>query len=183
MVGRYAVWAEKQGAKSLTGADVWRLYDTYGFPVDLTQIMAEERGLSIDENEVAVAQEKAKEASKGEKKGAAEFPKLDVHDIGSLDKNADIAKTDDSAKFGRKNIQAKGKAIYSGKKFLNSTKEATEGEQIGLVLDKTNFYAEQGGQENDTGRIVIDGEAELNVSTSKCTADMFFTLVTSNTEL
>ncbi|GAM82706.1 hypothetical protein ANO11243_006900 [Dothideomycetidae sp. 11243] len=164
MFGRYAQQAEQKGAKSLSGADVWRLYDTYGFPVDLTQIMAEERGLTIDEKEVAVAQEKAKEASKGEKKGAVEYPKLDVHDIGALDKKDEITRTDDSSKFGRENIKATVKAIYSGKKFHDSTKDVAEGEQVGLVLDRTCFYAEQGGQEFDTGRIVIDGEAELNVT-------------------
>ncbi|KAF2155792.1 hypothetical protein K461DRAFT_221035 [Myriangium duriaei CBS 260.36] len=164
MFGRYAQKTEQAGSKSLDGADVWRLYDTYGFPVDLTQIMAEERGLTIDEKQVAAAQEKAKEASKGEKKGAVEYPKLDVHDLGSLDKMEEVSKTDDSPKFGRENIKSTIKAIYSGKKFLKSTKEATEGEQVGVILDRTNFYAEQGGQENDTGRIVIDGEAELNVT-------------------
>ncbi|PSK42535.1 alanine-tRNA ligase [Elsinoe australis] len=163
MFEKYAQQCNKAGTKKLGGADVWRLYDTYGFPTDLTQIMAEERGLSIDEEEVAKAQEKAREASKGEKKAAADYPKLDVHDLGHLEKTMGIPKTDDSPKFGRDNINAKIVAIYHNKKFVDSTKEVQEDQQIGVLLDRTNFYAEQGGQENDTGKLVIDGEAELNV--------------------
>ncbi|TKA48153.1 Alanine--tRNA ligase [Friedmanniomyces endolithicus] len=147
----------------LGGADVWRLYDTYGFPVDLTKIMAEERGLAIDDEEVAKAQEKAREASKGAKKAAGDLLKLDVHDISALEKMANVPKTDDSPKFGRENIHGVVKAIYHGGKFPESTKEIPEGEQIGLILDRTNFYAEQGGQEYDTGRILIDDGPELDV--------------------
>ena len=61
------------------------------------------------------------------------------------------------------NIKARVKAIYHNKSFVNSTKEISEGEQFGILLDRTNFYAEQGGQENDTGKIIIDGSAEFDV--------------------
>ena len=163
MFEKYAQQCKDQGSKELSGADVWRLYDTYGFPVDLTQLMAEERGLTINDEAVAEAQAKAKEASKGEKKAASGLVKLDVHDLGKLDGMNSVTKTDDSHKFGRDNITASIKAIYHNKQFLDSTKDIPEGEQFGLILDKTNFYAEQGGQEFDTGKILIDGEAELDV--------------------
>ncbi|KAH0349858.1 alanyl-tRNA synthetase, partial [Aureobasidium melanogenum] len=163
MFEKYAQQCKDNNTKSLSGSDVWRLYDTYGFPVDLTQLMAEERGLTINEEEVNAAQAKAKEASKGEKKAGADLVKLDVHDLGKLDTMTEVSKTDDEPKFGRGNINATVKAIYHNKQFLSSTSEIPEGEQFGVILDKTNFYAEQGGQENDTGKILIDGEAELDV--------------------
>jgi alanyl-tRNA synthetase len=163
MFEKYAQQCKDNNTKSLSGSDVWRLYDTYGFPVDLTQLMAEERGLTINEDEVNAAQAKAKEASKGEKKAGADLVKLDVHDLGKLDTMTEVTKTDDEPKFGRGNINATVKAIYFNKQFLSSTSEVPEGEQFGVILDKTNFYAEQGGQENDTGKILIDGEAELEV--------------------
>ncbi|PWY64719.1 hypothetical protein BO70DRAFT_366943 [Aspergillus heteromorphus CBS 117.55] len=159
----YAQQAKTKGDDKLHGADVWRLYDTFGFPVDLTRIMAEERELRIDDREFEEARLRAKEASKGQKKSAAETVKLDVHDLGRLEAMADVLKTDDTAKFGKGNINAQVKAIYKGKAFFSSTNEVPEGEQLGIILDRTNFYAEQGGQENDTGRIVIDGLAELEV--------------------
>jgi alanyl-tRNA synthetase len=163
MFEKYAKDAKSYERTELTGADVWRLYDTYGFPVDLTKLMAEERGLTINDEAVAEAQEKAREASKGEKKVGAELVKLNVHDINALEKMEDVPKTDDSPKFKKENIKGVVKAIFQDGKFLQSTSEITEGTQLGLVLDRTNFYAEQGGQENDTGRILIDGEAEVNI--------------------
>ncbi|KAJ5127513.1 Translation elongation/initiation factor/Ribosomal beta-barrel, partial [Penicillium atrosanguineum] len=142
---QYAQQSKAKGTDKLHGADVWRLYDTFGFPVDLTQIMAEERGLRIDDAEFEEARLKAKEASKGQKKAASTAVKLDVHDLSKLEKMDDLTKTDDSAKFGK----------VPG--------EAPDGEQLGVILDCTNFYAEQGGQESDSGRIIIDGQAELEV--------------------
>lgn len=160
---KYAQQSNTEGLKKLHGADVWRLYDTFGFPVDLTQLMAEERGLKIDDGEFEKARLKAKEASKGEKKAALDLVKLDVHDIHELSTKADVMKTDDDAKFGKENITAQVKAIYYSKEFLPSTKNIPEGDQFGVILDRTNFYAEQGGQVNDTGKIIIDGVAELKV--------------------
>ena len=159
----YAHKASTQGVDKLHGASVWRLYDTFGFPVDLTRLMAEERKLSIDEGEFEAARLKAKEASKGQKKAASGLLKLSVHEISALQKIEDVTKTEDSAKFGRENITATIKTILVGKEFANDTKSVAEGDQIGLILDRTNFYAEQGGQENDTGKIIIDGVAEMAV--------------------
>ncbi|GAB7363537.1 hypothetical protein MBLNU230_g3805t1 [Neophaeotheca triangularis] len=164
MFEKYAQQCKIRDSKELAGADVWRLYDTYGFPTDLTRLMAEERGLTINEDAVSEAQEKAREASKGEKKAGAELVKLNVHDINALEKMPGVPKTDDSPKFQRDNIHGKITAIYHGGKFLENTSELPEGAQFGLILDRTNFYAEQGGQEYDTGRILIDGEAEVDVT-------------------
>ena len=79
---------------------MWRLYDTYGFPVDLTRLMADELDLTVDEKEFDEAQAQSKEASKVQKKGAKDIVKLDVHDIAALEKNPNVPKSDDSAKFG-----------------------------------------------------------------------------------
>ncbi|MCJ1468967.1 Alanine--tRNA ligase [Pseudocyphellaria aurata] len=159
----YAQQSKSKGSKSLHGADVWRLYDTFGFPVDLTRIMAEERGLEIDDHEFEEARLKAKEASRGDKKASSDLVKLDVHDINKLSRMADVTITDDSAKHGRDNVTSHVKSIYHAKQFVQSTQELPEGAQLGLILDRTNFYAEQGGQEYDTGKIIIDGVAELEV--------------------
>lgn len=93
MFEKYAQNCKSNGTKTLAGADVWRLYDTYGFPVDLTRLMCDERGLEIIDKDVAEAQEKAREASKGEKKAGATLVKLDVHDISTLENMPDVPKT------------------------------------------------------------------------------------------
>ncbi|KAL4798138.1 alanine--tRNA ligase [Aspergillus venezuelensis] len=160
---QYAQQAKSAGNYKLHGADVWRLYDTFGFPVDLTRIMAEERGLEIDDVQFEEARAKAKEASKGQKKTTSGSVKLDVHDLGKLEKINDVPKTNDNAKFQKGNITAQIKAIYHEKVFMSSTQDIPDSAQFGVILDRTNFYAEQGGQENDTGRITIDGKAELEV--------------------
>ncbi|BGP33039.1 Alanine--tRNA ligase [Rhodotorula toruloides] len=162
----YVQQAKKEGSTTLRGADVWRLYDTYGFPVDLTLLMAEEAGLSIDQAAFEAAQEASKEASKGAgKKGDGQAVRLDVHDIAALEANADVPKTNDEAKYGTGNVDSVVKAIYRQGKFVASTEELEDAQQVqlGVVLDRTNFYAESGGQEYDTGRIVIDGQADFVV--------------------
>lgn len=96
----YAQKALQSPEKTLKGQDVWRLYDTFGFPDDLTRLMAAELGLDINQEEFEAAKQKSLEASKGGvKKGDKDVVKLDVHDIAALDKNGFVAKTDDSFKF------------------------------------------------------------------------------------
>ena len=160
---KYAQDAKKTGSNKLPGTDVWRLYDTFGFPMDLTQLMAEERGLTIDDSEVETARLTAKERSKGVKKEISDLLKLDVHGINQLESMSTVTKTDDDPKYEKGNITSVIQSVYYNKQFLDTTKQIPEGEQLGILVNRTNFYAEQGGQENDTGKIIIDGQAELEV--------------------
>ncbi|ORY68619.1 tRNA synthetases class II (A)-domain-containing protein [Pseudomassariella vexata] len=160
---KYAAQAASTGAKKLSGADVWRLYDTFGFPEDLTKLMAEERGLNIDEEEVAIAREKAREASKSIKDSVQTFAKPNVHQIAELKDKLQISTPDDEPKFTKGDIKAKVQLVFTGTEFLESTKDLPLKTPFGILLDRTNFYAEQGGQVADTGRIVIDDVAEFKV--------------------
>lgn len=161
---QYALTAKANKQTTLNGKDVWRLYDTYGFPVDLTRLMAEEAGLEIDEQAFEKARLESKEASKGGKKSEGKVTvKLNVHSLQELaDKKVPV--TDDSAKYVPGDIEASILAIYANDTFVESTEGLEEGSFFGIVLDKTNFYAEQGGQEYDTGKLVIDGESEIEVT-------------------
>jgi alanyl-tRNA synthetase len=62
------------------------------------------------------------------------------------------------------NINARVKAIFHNKQFVSSTSSIPQDASFGLILDRTSFYAESGGQEYDTGNIVIDGKADFEVS-------------------
>ena len=98
----YAQAAKAHGAKELNGKDVWQLYDTFGFPVDLTRLMAAELGLGVSDKEFEEAQALSKEASRAtKKKEAIGIVKLDVHDIAALEEDERVRKTDDSAKFSK----------------------------------------------------------------------------------
>ncbi|KAI0474041.1 tRNA synthetases class II (A)-domain-containing protein [Xylariaceae sp. FL0804] len=160
---KYAAQAVSNGTKKLSGADVWRLYDTFGFPEDLTKLMAEERGITTDDGEIAVAKEKAREASKAVKASVQTFAKLNVHQIAELKDSLKVPVPDDEPKFLRGDTTGKVQLIYTGTEFAKTTKNLAPNTPFGLLLDKTNFYAEQGGQVADTGRIVIDGVAEFEV--------------------
>ncbi|EGW30611.1 alanyl-tRNA synthetase, cytoplasmic [Spathaspora passalidarum NRRL Y-27907] len=158
---QYAIIASKTPEQTLSGKDVWRLYDTYGFPVDLTRLMAEEAGLKIDEPGFERAKEESREASKGTgTKNGTTLIKLDVHALSSLETEL-VPKTDDEYKYGTENIEAKIVSIYDGAEFVTKINDSTK--QYGILLDKTPFYAEQGGQEYDTGKLVIDGKSEFTV--------------------
>lgn len=164
---KYLADAKAANVKTIDGAFVWRLYDTYGFPTDLTRLMAQESGMDIDEKAFEKEQAKAKEISKRRKegKGEEELLKLDIHARGLMEQDASVPKTDDTYKFQLDPISAEIKAIFmKSKSFVKSTHGINETEQIGIILDRTNFYAEQGGQEYDTGWITVDGKAEFEVT-------------------
>ncbi|EGG07496.1 uncharacterized protein MELLADRAFT_48072 [Melampsora larici-populina 98AG31] len=161
---KYCNRVKKNNGKVLDGKEVWKLYDTFGFPIDLTLLMAEEAGIGIDQDGFEIAQSESKELSKGGKKkivGAG--VELDVHSIAVLESNSSVPKTDDSSKFSLTTINATVKAIFQAGEFYSSSKELKSGEPFGVILDKTNFYAEQGGQENDTGTLIIEGEMIFDV--------------------
>ncbi|KAL2022752.1 hypothetical protein VTK56DRAFT_4568 [Thermocarpiscus australiensis] len=160
---KYAALAIKGGNNKLSGADVWRLYDTFGFPEDLTKLMAEERGLTIDEAEVEVAREKAREASKAVKDAVQTFPKLNVHQIAELENTFKLPRPDSEPKYQKGDTKGKVQLVFTGNEFRTTSKELPPKTPLGLLLDRTNFYAESGGQVADTGRIIIDGIAEFKV--------------------
>lgn len=129
---------EKKGVKIISGDDVFKLYDTYGFPFDLTRVMASERGLSVDENQFAEAMTKQKERSREE--GKKKFVSAGV--------NWKQINQDVKTKFlGYDTLVTDARLI----------KYHRDGKQLQLVFDQTPFYAESGGQVGDKGTIEFNG--------------------------
>ncbi|KAJ2784978.1 Alanine--tRNA ligase [Coemansia javaensis] len=150
------------GSAEIPGASVWRLYDTYGFPVDLTRIMAEEAGLRVDEAEFEREQARARALSKQRRNQgqAGGGVALDVHAIAHLNGQG-VAKTDDAPKYSERSVAARVLAVFDGRAFADGEARSIatnpdDAPVVGVVLDRTNFYAEQGGQEYDTGALVAD---------------------------
>ncbi len=150
-------WADAHyaPARGITGEDAFKLYDTYGFPIDLTNLMAEERGLRVDMAGFESLMEQAREkARSGGKFGTEQGLTLPPDAIARL-KALGIEPTDDSDKFHGREIRATVKAIWNGENFDDTASASTAGmRSLGVVLDKTNFYAEMGGQVPDHGRLI-----------------------------
>ena len=153
-------------SKSITGDDAFKLYDTYGFPVDLTQIMAEERGLRVDLDGFEKAMEEAKERSRqgGRKDEGGHKIELRAEQIAKLG-HLNIKPTNDDAKFAGRDIKGTVKAIWNGKNFDEHADNTTAGmKPVGIILDKTNFYSEMGGQVADKGELqLLGGSAVFKV--------------------
>ncbi|XP_054823230.1 alanine--tRNA ligase [Prosopis cineraria] len=137
--------------KILSGQEAFILWDTYGFPLDLTQLMAEEKGLLVDVEGFNLAMEEARERSRNaQTKQAGGVIVMDADATSALHKRG-ISPTDDSFKFvWFKNHETVVRAIYTGSEFLDAVD--TNGD-VGVVLESTSFYAEQGGQIFDTGSL------------------------------
>ena len=134
----------KLTADVIPGDDVFKLYDTYGFPVDLTADIARERGLRLDlagfEERMAEQRQRAREASQFKK----DFEIPYEHGLDSA-----------SAFKGYETLHADGQvtALLKGGEQVDRLEEGEEG---AVILDATPFYAESGGQVGDQGRIVSD---------------------------
>jgi alanyl-tRNA synthetase len=156
----------------ISGEDAFKLHDTYGFPIDLTRIMAEERNMSVDIASYEMLMEKAKELARsgGKDLGAAKLADLPPAVLAAL-AAANVPPTDSSAKFGpfkpnlRKDgslvsedlvwIYGKVMAIWNGTDLGLSPATASEDEELAVIADKTCFYAEMGGQVGDRGLLSL----------------------------
>ena len=159
---RIAEKMKSNGETVVSGPDAFKLYATYGFPVDLTLIMAQEQGMTVDMVEYKKEMEKHATASQGTKQEATDM-KLGVIETDKLQNELKIEPTQDDIKYVWENIQAKVVAIFSESSgFVEELNTECEEVNIGIILDQTNFYAEGGGQAPDNGVLRI-GETELKV--------------------
>ena len=154
--------ATKDHHGELRGEDVFKLHDTYGFPVDLTEIMAAERGLRVDigeyERRMEAARERARSASKGMLSALAAI---------TADSVAGFGPTDDQPKYDAERVEAKINAIVrleadGGATLLTGDAALQAGQAAAVIVDRTCFYGEQGGQVGDRGNLTTDaGEFDI----------------------
>jgi alanyl-tRNA synthetase len=137
--------------KSIDATNAFALHDTYGFPIDLTEVMAGERGLSVDRKGYDSLMEVARETSRGGEQ-AEQKMHLPPEILGELASN-DIAPTNDFAKYSPCNTTVEVKAIWNGRQLVDSISQK---DCVGIVLDATPFYSEAGGQVGDTGQLKGD---------------------------
>lgn len=153
------------GAKTLPGADVFRLYDTYGFPPDLTGEIAAERGLSVDEEEFRTLMNEQRARARAARGNISGW---------SDDSKSALAKLPATAFVGYDRDECEGKVLA----ILADGEETdllSEGEGT-LVTDTTVFYGEGGGQVGDTG-VMTFGDTKLTVLDTKKTNGVFLHVV------
>ena len=156
---------KKEEGKTLPGVDAFLLWDSFGFPLDLTQLMAEEAGLAVDvagfETEMAAQRER----SRAPGKNASGVPRLrfEAEATARLASDA-VPLTDDSPKYeiaegtgAPPAVEARVLALLAPGGFVESSADASDAEPLGVILDRTPFYAESGGQVADTGAIEVVG--------------------------
>jgi alanyl-tRNA synthetase len=145
----------------VSGGDAFKLHDTFGFPIDLTRIMAEERGMSVDLAEFERLMEEARTIARRREGADSRLTELPPAAIEKL-RAGDVAATVDEPKYAGEPVKATVRAIWDGEKFLDSAIGAAA-----VVLDRTNFYAEMGGQVGDAGSLrTVDG-ASFDVQTTR----------------
>ena len=158
----FADVAGRAGDGIIPGEDAFRLYDTYGFPLDLTQDMARERGLSVDVVgfDAAMARQKETARAAGKFGGGVQLP-ADL-----------VARLAPTVFLGYEELAAGSLEVLALLKDGKPAEVVEAGDDALVILDRTPFYAESGGQVGDTGD--LDGvESRFNVSDTLKLAGQF----------
>jgi alanyl-tRNA synthetase len=147
-----------KGEKALPGEDAFRLYDTYGFPIDITQQILAEKGFTVDLRGFEQAMEKQRLAARAGTKMSGQ-----IFDTGPLLHIKGTFNPTEFLGYEKLDCHAKVLAILKGEKFVESIDAQAD---ITVLLDKTAFYGESGGQVGDTGKMTAEG-VELAVTDCK----------------
>ena len=136
----------------LPGSVAFKLFDTYGFPLDLTQMILRDKNISVDvagfESEMAAQ----KERSRADTRGTKIF----------WESRSELPATSDVSKYAPdENMTSKVLAILRDGEFIDS---GNDGDTVEVALDKTNFYGTQGGQVGDTGELKIGDTTVMKVA-------------------
>jgi alanyl-tRNA synthetase len=136
-----------QGNPEVPGKDAFRLFDTFGFPVDLTEDVAKEHGMTVDRAGYQREMEKQRERARA----AMKFG------VGEEEETYRRLELPPTEFLGYETTQVSRARVIALVRDGQRVERATEGDEIQVVLDRTPFYAEAGGQVGDTGQIVAPG--------------------------
>ncbi|MBQ8293914.1 MAG: alanine--tRNA ligase [Alphaproteobacteria bacterium] len=135
----------------LPGDVAFKLFDTYGFPLDLTQMILRDRKIDVDVAGFEKSMAEQKERSRANTKGTRIF----------WESQTDLAATNDTAKYAPTDMESRVLSILRSGEFVES---ANAGDEVEVALDKTVFYGTQGGQVGDSGELKRGNDVVMNVS-------------------
>ena len=144
------------GGKTLSGDAAFKLHDTYGFPIDLTLEMANEQGLQVDAEGFRRLMKEQKDRAKADSKAK----KSGHTDLTEYRKIADESGLSEFIGYSAIDSQSRVRGLLVDGK---SSKSANEGDEIEIVLDRTPFYAEGGGQLADGGLITLANGTRIQI--------------------
>ncbi|MEN6386292.1 MAG: alanine--tRNA ligase [Phycisphaerales bacterium] len=157
----FADAAEKgKAAGIISGEDAFQLYDTFGFPLDLTQLMAREKNLKVDTQGFEKLMQEQRDRARAAQKSTG---------FAQVVTDEQLPATDDSAKYDRDNLRTKVVGLLTQSGF-SRTGELSAGNEAAIVLEKTCFYAESGGQVGDKG-IIKTSAGQFEVETTEKLSD------------
>lgn len=143
-----------QGGSVLSGADAFKLYDTYGFPLDLTKEILEEKGIQVDEAGFTACMEEQKEKARKARK-VTNYMGADATVYDEI--NAEITSEFDG--YDKLSTEGRIQVITNEEEIVQALAEGDKGT---IILDQTTFYATMGGQKADVG-ILAKADAEFKV--------------------
>jgi alanyl-tRNA synthetase len=146
VLARVSAEIRQRGEEQIPGEEVFKLYDTYGFPLDLTEEIVRDQGLALDLAGFERAMDHQREQARAAWKGSGEEAVNPVYPT--------LAKRLGSTRFlGYDTLEAQGRvlAILKNDQLVEA---AEEGSEVEIIVDQTPFYAEGGGQVGDTGLLV-----------------------------
>ncbi|MBQ8741914.1 MAG: alanine--tRNA ligase [Clostridia bacterium] len=150
-----------EGGSKLPGDEIFRLYDTFGFPIDLTREIAAEAGLDLDEETFTSLMKEQKARAREARANISGWSDASKSLLEGFDATEFVGYTESSC-------EAKVLGIISGDIRLESVNEG----EFSLILDKTVFYGEGGGQVGDTGTVTV-GDTVINVYDTKKTDGVY----------
>ena len=153
--------AKSEGADSLPGDEVFRLYDTFGFPIDLTREIAAEAGLSLDEEVFTALMKEQKTRAREARANISGWSDASKGLLENFSATEFVGYTENAC-------EAKVLGIIADDNLLESVNEG----EFSLILDKTVFYGEGGGQVGDSGKITL-GDTVITILDTKKTDGVY----------
>ena len=154
ILGEMEAAMEKEGRKELSGEDAFKLYDTYGFPVDLTKEILEEKGYSIDEKGFQEAMDEQRKKAR-EARAVTNYMGADA----TVYDEIDAAVTTEFVGYDNLTFESKVTVLTTEEEIVDAL---TEDQRGTVFVEQTPFYATMGGQQGDKGVITL-GDAEFKV--------------------